>query len=1259
MAEQEGCCGGRPCGDMPRRVFLKTTVIAAGALPALGAKTAGAGESPEDRAAFDAWRAGLLERGERRRYAGPDREHIRFPLGGIGAGQILLDGHGRLRSWQIVNNFNEHAEAPGSCFALWARSGDTVQARVLEARPAQSAPGVPDLVFSGEYPFAWIDYGDANTGLPLTVGLEAYTPMVPLDEAASGLPCAIFHLDVENRGGTPVDVAGLCSVPNLAGWDGYENLAGAEHPMFPRNQNRARGNRLLLGPVEGKGDRLEDAVEFHADDEALLVALRRTAGVRAWADASAVPPSSPRRVLWLHRGAGAGVDGAEMDAALKAVEDGAALIISGGMLDALAGGPEEVEVFADFEGNDYGGWEIEGEAFGAAPARGTLPHQNPVSGYLGEGLVNTFLNGDGATGVARSREFIIVRGHMHLLVGGGAHGPDTCVQLIVDGDAVLRATGRNEERLRPVHWDLGPWRGRTARVEIVDRATGGWGHINVDHIVLSDSAASPFVPEAVAARLRAALPLAWERATPAGEARIRRKGKLGTVPAQRLRIAAHLRFEGARAKANSRVLLEAADRTPLIVTGTHGKGRVVLVNGDPATWGEGEDRQAVLGALLALAGNTDYRPASGLPADHPHYGTMALEAAGGEVSACPQWSAWETLWEPFARDGALQPGADDGPSAPGATWFGALAVQARLAPGERRRFRFTLAWHFPNRMRDARYGWGPPRHQYDHRLGNRYNLLFKDAGEVIDRLATDFERLDSLTRRYHAALYDTSLPRWLVDAISANSAIIRSPVSVWLEDGTFGGFEGSDACCPLNCTHVYNYAMTMAHLFPALERNVRETDLLVQMHPEEHFIPHRTVVPLGEPRLGNAIGGPHHHALDGELGTLLKTHREWLASGDAAFLERVWPSVAKVMRHVLRDHDTDGTGVIRGEQPNTYDIHTYGSNTFIGTLYLAALRAVAEMADRMEDSDLAEECRARFRAGSRGYDKACWNGGWFVHNYDAPGRSAEDYEQANSWGPGCHADQLLGQWWAHLLDLGHVLPQDHVRAALASIDRHNWRAGLAGHTHQQRVFAEGAERGLLNCVWPDGGRPRNPVLYCDEVWTGIEYQVAATMLFEGMVEPALRIARAARDRYTGGQRNPWSEIECGGFYARAMACWSMLHAAGGYAFNAADGTLRVAPNLQREGFRAFFIGGGAWGSVHSAVTRDTGFHGIEIQHGELTLNAISFPQPDRPRRPATSATVQITPAAQYAVEASGGLFTVRFAQPLRLAAGDSLLVRRG
>ena len=154
---------------------------------------------------------------------------------------------------------------------------------------------------------------------------------------------------------------------------------------------------------------------------------------------------------------------------------------------------EEPIVIADFEGRDYGAWEVTGEAFGRGPARGTLDGQMEVSGYQGRRLVNSFRGGDGATGTLTSPHFVLERPYLNFLIGGGGHAGETCMNLLVDGAVVRTATGPNtepggSEALRWQHWDVSELAGKEARIQIVDARTDGWGHINVDQIVLADEA---------------------------------------------------------------------------------------------------------------------------------------------------------------------------------------------------------------------------------------------------------------------------------------------------------------------------------------------------------------------------------------------------------------------------------------------------------------------------------------------------------------------------------------------------------------------------------------------------------------------------------------------------------------------------------------------------------------------------------------------------------------------------------------------------
>jgi sucrose-6-phosphate hydrolase SacC (GH32 family) len=148
-------------------------------------------------------------------------------------------------------------------------------------------------------------------------------------------------------------------------------------------------------------------------------------------------------------------------------------------------------VIADFDGESYGTWTVEGSAFGTAPARGALPGQMAVDGFLGKGLVNSFLGGDDSTGTLTSPPFRIERPFISFLIGGGNNPDKLALELLVDGKPVRGTTGGNDrpggsETLLRESWDVAEFAGKTATLRVIDAATGGWGHLNVDQIVQTD-----------------------------------------------------------------------------------------------------------------------------------------------------------------------------------------------------------------------------------------------------------------------------------------------------------------------------------------------------------------------------------------------------------------------------------------------------------------------------------------------------------------------------------------------------------------------------------------------------------------------------------------------------------------------------------------------------------------------------------------------------------------------------------------------------
>jgi len=133
----------------------------------------------------------------------------------------------------------------------------------------------------------------------------------------------------------------------------------------------------------------------------------------------------------------------------------------------------------------------------------------------------------------------------------------------------------------------------------------------------------------------------------------------------------------------------------------------------------------------------------------------------------------------------------------------------------------------------------------------------------------------------------------------------------------------------------------------------------------------------------------------------------------------------------------------------------------------------------------------------------------------------------------------------------------------------------------------GDDAGLLLCTWPNGGKPLLPFVYSDEVWTGIEYQVASHLMFLGCVDEALEIVRAVRQRHDGVRRNPLNEYECGHWYARAMSSYGLLQGLTGVRYDALTKTLYV--DSQVGDFRSF-------------LSTETGFGTVIYKNGKATLD---------------------------------------------------------
>jgi len=555
----------------------------------------------------------------------------------------------------------------------------------------------------------------------------------------------------------------------------------------------------------------------------------------------------------------------------------------------------------------------------------------------------------------------------------------------------------------------------------------------------------------------------------------------------------------------------------------------------------------------------------------------------------PLTMAWRDVEQGAAYDRA--PPSEGKPS-PGASLF----VPFHLVPGQVRTIRVRLAWYCPTSRITAMVS--PPKEPNpgpDAFYRPWYAGRFPDIGQLTSYWAENYMDLRRRTERFSTCFFDSSVAPEAVEAVAANLCILKSPTVMRQVDGRLWGWEGCDednAQGPGTCTHVWNYAQAIAHLFPSLERTLRETEFNVGQDQSGHQN-FRVALPI-QP-------APHefYAAADGQLGGIIKVHREWRISGDTAWLRGLWPRVRASLDYCIATWDPQRKGLPEEPQHNTYDIEFWGPNGMISSFYLGALGVAVTMGGALgEDISPYAELLAR---GKERINRELFNGQFFRQETRWIGLRANVDDQASKsygghyskealdlleregpkyqYGNGCLSDGVLGSWLSQACGSGQVLDREKVVSHLKSVYRHNFKSDLSAHTNPQRpTYANGRDGGLLLCSWPLGGMPSLPFVYSNEVWTGIEYQAASHMIMMGLVGEGLDIVRALRARYDGRTRNPFDEYEWGHWYARAMASYGLLQALSGARYDAVDGVLHLEPPEQGD-FRCFISTATGYGTV--------------------------------------------------------------------------------
>jgi len=561
---------------------------------------------------------------------------------------------------------------------------------------------------------------------------------------------------------------------------------------------------------------------------------------------------------------------------------------------------------------------------------------------------------------------------------------------------------------------------------------------------------------------------------------------------------------------------------------------------------------------------------------------------------------------------------------------GSLYVPFRLEPGEEKVNRLRLAWYVPET--NIRVGKDPEDGDSETCAGGScgcgskddlpkhkpwYIGVFDDIEAVTDYWHKHYDALREKTTAFSDCFYDTSLPPEVIEAVAANLTILKSPTVLRQTDSRLWCWEGccdEVGCCHGSCTHVWNYAQALPHLFPDLERSLRQTEFNENQDEHGHQA-FRASLPI------RPTTHDFHAASDGQLGGIMKVYREWRISGDTDWMRGLWPKVKQSLNYCIETWDPDHKGFLEEPHHNTYDIEFWGPDGMCTSFYLGALKAATAMAEAVGDNvplyaELLEKGRAFM-------ESELWDSEYFTQKIQWRGLRAGDPTKQPAWninyspeamellkqegpkyqyGTGCLSDGVLGAWMAVVCGVGEVLDREKIESHLLAVHKYNFRKDLSNHANPQRpTYALGTEGGLLLCTWPKGGELSLPFVYSNEVWTGIEYQVASHLMMMGCVEEGLEIVRTARDRYDGRVRNPFNEYECGHWYARAMASYVLLQGMTGIRYDAVEKALYIKPSIQGD-FRAFLCTASGYGTV--GVYEGKPF--VEVKHGAIPYEKMVY-----------------------------------------------------
>jgi len=494
--------------------------------------------------------------------------------------------------------------------------------------------------------------------------------------------------------------------------------------------------------------------------------------------------------------------------------------------------------------------------------------------------------------------------------------------------------------------------------------------------------------------------------------------------------------------------------------------------------------------VIALLGNPDEYGVSTWPNAHTAMDLRQLTAVNPPPQERPLTSGLGDGQVALVRGGSYALGAR------GDTWQfqhdvdGVLRTTAArtLQPGESAEVLFALAWHFPTW--DSSDG---------ENLRHRYADRFADAGDVLRHALPRGEAIEQAIIDWQSKVYASEASAALKDA-AINSLYVLPRNSWWLDDGRFFQSE-SFTGCPITETLVcrFNGTFPLALLFPECEKaTMRE---FIKWQGENGQIAFGFGTPAGTktPMMGLQIP-----IVSSEY--VLLAWRNFGLWQDEDYLREAYPSVKRALQFGMT-LDTDGDGLIN-EAPGSemgfpanqyYDIWPWwGTSAYTASIWLGALKAGTEMAERQDDTAFATELQDWFDRGVAAYNDKLWTGEYYRLYSGTGGHPASDTSLTNA---------LCGQWFAYASGLGELLPHDRIESVIDTVLRLN---------------AKATPYGAVNGVKPDGTvdvsfHDHSAVITIGEVWN-----FCAMAAFAGRTEDAMDLFDRSYANVALRHGTPWN-----------------------------------------------------------------------------------------------------------------------------------------